>query len=91
MPNFDQVARITVRLRMRALGRDLLENLVASGDLDAALLEHVPTFTLHGASAEWTKADGQLRSLWPEELRCPDDYRELLEAGGSAGDENTEP
>lgn len=79
VPNFEQVARITVRLRMRALGVDVLESLVASGDLDPALLAQVPTFTLHGASAEWTKVDDRLRSLWPEDLRCPDDYRGLLE------------
>ncbi len=79
IPNFDQVARITVRLRMRPMGLDVLQSLVDSGDLDPSHLARVPTFTLHGASAEWSKADGKLRSLWPEDLRCPDDYREALE------------
>jgi len=78
VPNFEQVERISVRLRMRPLAADVLANLVASNDLDPALLSQVPTFTVHGASAEWTKADDTLHPAWPADLRCPDDYRALL-------------
>ena len=39
-------ARIEIRLRMRPMGRDVLQDLVASGHLDAAVLAEMPTFTL---------------------------------------------
>ena len=38
--------RVTVRVRMRAMGEDVLSDLVQSGDLDANLVAEVPTFDL---------------------------------------------
>jgi hypothetical protein len=38
--------RITVRVRLRAMGRDVLDDLVASGHLDPALPAQLPTFDL---------------------------------------------
>ncbi len=79
IPRFPSISRITLRLRMRAIGMDVLEDLVASKDLAPELLSEQPTFTLHGAAVEWWASDGMIRSLWPESLTCPDDYRCLLQ------------
>lgn len=38
--------RVTVRVRLRPIGRAVLEDLVASGDLDPGLLQEQPTFDL---------------------------------------------
>ena len=65
------IARMTVRLRMRAIGMDVLEELTRSGDLAASVLEQIPTFTLHGAAVEWRPNEPELRSLLPDDLTCP--------------------
>jgi len=75
----DRIARITARVRIRPMGMDVLQDLVDSGDLDRALLAEVPTFTLHGAAVEWRPDEPELRSLWPEDLKCPDAYLCLLD------------
>jgi hypothetical protein len=79
VPSFERVARVTARLRIRPIGMDVLQDLVASGDLDEDLLRQMPTFTLHGAAVEWTPDAQRLRSLWPEGLECPEAYVCLLE------------
>jgi hypothetical protein len=75
----ERIARITARLRIRPMGMDVLQDLVDSGDLDPALLAEVPTFTLHGASVEWRPDEPELRSLWPDDLQCPQAYLCLLD------------
>jgi hypothetical protein len=82
IPNYRRVARITLRLRMRAVGLDVLEDLVHSGDLEESVIAALPTFTLHGASVEYRPADGSETSLLPDELDCPDSYRCLLDPDG---------
>jgi hypothetical protein len=47
-------ARIEVRTRMRPMGFDVLEDLVESGHLDESIIDEMPTFTMSGASGEWT-------------------------------------
>lgn len=79
VPSFADIARVTVRLRMRPVGIDVLEDLVRTEDLDPDVIAGMPTFTLHGASVEWTPSDGLMRPLWPDELDCPEDYVCLLE------------
>ncbi len=49
------VDRVTLRVRLQPIGRDVLDALVASGDLDAAVLAQMPTFDV-GAPLEWTPA-----------------------------------
>jgi len=66
-----EIARMTVRLRMRPIGLDVLEDLVRSGDLDASVIDLVPTFTLHGAAVEWRPDEPTPRSLLPDDLSCP--------------------
>ena len=50
--------RVTMRVRMRPIDFDLLDDLVASKDLDPAVLDRVPTYELGGATREWTSAGG---------------------------------
>ena len=63
---------------------DVLEDLVASGDLDARLLASVPTFTLYGSAYEWSPGEPALKPLWPDDLSCPDAYRCLLQPDAPA-------
>jgi hypothetical protein len=53
-----QPDRITLRVKVRPVDFDLLDELVTSKDLDPALLDRVPTFVLGGASKEWTPDKG---------------------------------
>jgi hypothetical protein len=62
---------MTVRLRLRPIGLDVLQDLVDSGDLDASVIDRVPTFTLHGAAVEWRPDEPTPRSLLPDDLTCP--------------------
>lgn len=50
--------RVTMRVRMRPLDFDLLDDLVATRDLDPALLDRIPTFDLASTVKEWTMAGG---------------------------------
>lgn len=46
--------RVTLRIRLQPVGRDVMDSLVASGDLDPAVLDAMPIFTLAGTALEWT-------------------------------------
>jgi hypothetical protein len=74
------IARVSVRLLIRPIDHDVLEDLQRTGDLAPGFAARVPTFTLHGASVEWIPGrPNELRSLWPDDLKCPEAYRCLLE------------
>lgn len=75
-------ARITARLRLRPVGRDVLQDLVDSGDLDPAVLSRVPTLTL-GAQLEWTQADGFMKTISAQVETDCERYRCLLEPESS--------
>jgi hypothetical protein len=47
--------RVVLQMKLVPMGADVLQDLVASGDLDAGLLAQMPTFNV-GAALEW-KAD----------------------------------
>ena len=47
--------RVTVRVRLQAIGLDMLDSLVQSGDLDPAVRDAMPTWQL-GKTLEWTPA-----------------------------------
>jgi hypothetical protein len=49
--------RITMKVFIRALGSDVLDDLVKSGDLDPAVPPKVPTFEVTGGRVEWTRAN----------------------------------
>jgi hypothetical protein len=55
-------ARVTARLRLRPIGMDVLQDLVASGDLDEALLAQMPTLDF-GHRLEWTPKKGLMRPI----------------------------
>lgn len=67
---YREIARMTIRMRLQPIGMDVLQDLVDSGDLDASLLERMPTFIMHGASVEWRPDEAMPRSLLPKDLRC---------------------
>ncbi|HVU51125.1 MAG TPA: multiheme c-type cytochrome [Polyangia bacterium] len=46
--------RITIAVRMKAIGDDVLGDLVASGDLDPSFLGQIPTLTPQSGTLEWT-------------------------------------
>jgi hypothetical protein len=50
--------RVTMRVRMRAVDFDLLDDLVSTKDLDPAVLDRVPTYEVGGSNREWTNAGG---------------------------------
>lgn len=47
------VDRVTVRVRIRPIGLDVIDDLIASGDLDPELRGTIPTFTLRASEVEW--------------------------------------
>lgn len=46
--------RITMAVHVEPIGREILDELVASGDLDPAIRDAIPTFTLGPTVLEWT-------------------------------------
>lgn len=50
--------RVTARVYLRSIGLEILQDLVASGDLDESLLPKFPTLLLEGTDVEWNEADG---------------------------------
>ena len=51
--------RIEMNIRLRPIGFDVLDDLIASGDLDASLREEMTTFSLAAARRVWTIDDGE--------------------------------
>lgn len=49
-----EVDRITMRARMRPVGLDVVDDLIASGDLDPAIRDVMPVFDLGATVLEWT-------------------------------------
>ncbi len=50
-----EVDRVTARVRIRPVDLDILDELVASGDLDPSLVKQPRTFTLGKTVREWTR------------------------------------
>jgi hypothetical protein len=46
--------KVTVKVHIRPIGLDVLDDLIGSGDLDPAVREAMPTFTLGAATRTWT-------------------------------------
>ena len=51
-------ARVRFKTRIRAMGLDVLDDLIESGDLDPAVRDRVPTFDLGATIMEWKASDG---------------------------------
>jgi hypothetical protein len=72
-------AFIDMRLRMRPMGMDVLNDLVASKHLDAALLAEVPTYTVHDAEIVWDSSSvDDLRIIDHTERDC-ESYKCMLD------------
>jgi hypothetical protein len=41
------------------VGYDILDDLIGTGDLDAAVRDEMPTFDLRSTTIEWNAADGE--------------------------------
>lgn len=54
-PNAD---KITMRLRVISIGYDVVDSLIASGDLAPAFRANIPVYTLAGTELTWTTANG---------------------------------
>jgi hypothetical protein len=54
------VDRITMRVRLRPIGDEILDELIASGDLDPAVADRMPTFDLGSTKLEWTREKATL-------------------------------
>ena len=52
--------RVTLRVRLQPIGREILDELVQAGYLDLALADAMPRLTLGSASLEWTADSGEL-------------------------------
>lgn len=50
-------ARVVARMRVRPMGLDILDDLIASGHLDPAVRERMPTYDLAGTVKEWRAGD----------------------------------
>jgi len=53
--------RVTMRVRIIPVGLDVLDDLVASGDLAASVKAKMPVFTLSGTVLEWTAAAATIK------------------------------
>lgn len=75
-------ARVVGHLRMRPIGMDVLQDLVASGDLDPSIPAKMKTFTMAGTEVEWTPDLGYA-PITPtqDSLNCPNSYLCLLQPG----------
>ena len=51
--------RMTLAVHMRPIALDLIDNLIAGGELDASVRAQIPTFTLDGTAIEWSGTPGQ--------------------------------
>jgi hypothetical protein len=50
------VDRIEARIRIRPFGFEMIDLLIASGDLDASLRAKIPTLDIAGSKRTWTRA-----------------------------------
>jgi hypothetical protein len=53
-----QPARVRVQVHVQPIGREVLDSLVESKDLEASIAKAIPTLTLSGSAREWKLTDG---------------------------------
>jgi len=53
-----QPTKVTMKVRVRPMGKEVLQSLVNSGDLDPDFLDVMPTFDLASTELEWTLDSG---------------------------------
>ncbi len=71
---------IRVQVHLQPIGREILDSLVTSGDLDPAIAAKMPSLTLTDTITEWHASDGFgcVTETIPSSLDCPNDYICLL-------------
>ena len=69
IPGGKRPARVELRMRMRPVGIDVLQDLVDSGDLDPKVLAKMPTFDMRNTVGVWTAADGAFKQTQVEWIR----------------------
>lgn len=77
-----QPARVTLRVRLRPMGLDVLDDLIESGHLDPAIRDAMPTHTLASAAREWTLSEDGYGAVITSSPSYPDAclrYRCLLD------------
>ena len=52
------VDTVSVRVHLRPIGLEILDDLIDSGDLNSIYRDLIPTYTFEGAVLEWTREDG---------------------------------
>lgn len=68
VPNPDQIDRIETRLFIRPLPYEVVDDLIASGDLDASIRDRLQTIEVAGGHSVWTRAT---QGMGPaENTRC---------------------
>ena len=75
--------RAEFRVRMRAVGFDVLQDLVSSGHLAPGVVAEMPTFTLYSAVVEWNASSSNPRDFTLTPTSSPDceRYRCMFETG----------
>jgi hypothetical protein len=51
--------RVTMRVRMRPMGLDVIDDLIATGDLDPVIRDEIPTYDLRSTVLEWKSESGE--------------------------------
>jgi len=49
---------VSMRIHLRPIGLDVIDDLIESGDLDSAIRAKIPTFTLGATELVWKSSDG---------------------------------
>ena len=70
-PGHQQPARLTMRMLVRPVGMDVLQDLIDSGDLDAAVKAKMPTFQVQNTVIEWTADQGPAQPTMPQSKLPP--------------------
>ena len=77
-----QPAKLAVRVRMRPMGIDVLQDLVQSGHLAADVVKQMPTFTVLSKEAIWVKETANYTVRDVTDADCLE-YQCMMDPGGS--------
>lgn len=74
------IDRVTARVRIRAMGLEIIDDLIATEDLDPSVRDRMPVLTPNDSVVEWTDADGSNcgKPIQVPDYVCYDDYRCML-------------
>jgi hypothetical protein len=80
-----QTSRLVGQLYVRPIGQDVLQDLVATGDLDPSIPALVPTIGMPGTAIDWKNSDPTGQAIMPQSdsLHCPESYLCLYQPGSA--------